>query len=322
MKVFFVCFLKKKTFLDLTRPRKRRIVLRVSAPMTPPLWFIKGPFARRSALHCVVLCLGIAQPWAGHSFAAETCRFTGTTDYNGHAALVTTASTSGGTTRVDVALRFDATTPFWLHLRYLVEEKSEWRNGALQHLDANTRYVFAGRVVRQQWDDFTLTPEGLQARRIEGKRPAEFGRQYPLFAQHWDLGAFGQPWTADFAAASPVRRRDLDLPRTAAMQSPFGMAFYWVRFLQADARHVPVFLPGFKTDKLADVAMTPGSATSGRHWLAGLHHPWLSAVQPSIAAADISADEHLERLSFELHGSAGSAGGVLRQAGCSGAASR
>ncbi len=227
--------------------------------------------------------------------------------------------------RIDVALQFEGSTALWLHLRYLVEEISLWHNGTLLQLDANTRTVFAGRIVRQQWDDFQLTPHGLQGYRIEGKRPAQFSQQYPRFAQHWDLASFGLDWLKDFTLAAPVRRPDLDLdgfPRPAAVQSPFALAFYWIRFLHPGEQHAQVFLPGFKVNKLADLAITRVPAAHGPIWRSELHHPTLNASPPSTVQAQVSADGHLQFLSFELHGSAGSAGGSLHQGGCTGIAAQ
>ncbi len=296
-------------------------------PNTAPQ--VKGLFASFSSekedssrllAFILVACL---VSWRGN--ATETCRFTGTTDYHGQVALVTTAATTGSVTRVDVALQFEATTALWLHIRYLVEEISEWRNGVLQRLDANTRYVFAGHVVRQQWDDFRRTPKGLQAERIEGKRAPQFSHQYPRFASHWDLAAFGLPWLEDYAWAAPVPRPDLDLapvPQSGEVQAPFALAFYWVRFLHPGAQYATVFLPGFKADKLADLTLTPVASPAGTTWRADLHHAWLSKTPPSTATAHISNDGHVQRLSFELHGSAGSAGGTLTQIGCTGTMGR
>ncbi len=276
---------------------------------------------RKSSRRGLLLCAILAQSCATRSSAAETCKFAGTTDYAGHVSVTTIAAAISDTTQIDVVLRFEATKFPWLHLQYLVEELSQWRNGTLVRLDANTRYIFAGHIVRQQWDDFQRTGEGLQAHRIEGKRYAQFRRQYPRFAQHWDLAAFGSDWLNDYAAAAPDRRPDLDLPKPPvlpALQSPFALAFYWVRFLPPDTRHEPVFLPGFKADKLADTAMNPVAAAHGRVWQAQLHHPYLSAAPVSIAAAQIAPDGHLQSLSFTLHGSAGTASGSLHQAGCTG----
>ena len=266
------------------------------------------------------MIVALAQPCATSSFAADTC-FTGTTDHAGHVSVVTTSTAAANeTVRIDVALRFDATTALWLHVRYLIEEISQWRNGTLLRLDTNTRYVFAGRVVRQQWDEFRPGRDGLQGYRIEGKRPAQFRQQYPRFVQHWDLAAFGLDWLEDFTAAAPVRRPDLDLrsAEAEAVQAPFAFALYWLRFLHPTEQHVRVFLPGFKADKLADVVMTPGPAARDRIWRSELHHPYLGPSPASIATAQLSADGQLQHLSFELHGSAGSARGSLHQTGCAG----
>jgi hypothetical protein len=273
----------------------------------------------------VAICAALAAFTATTALATETCQFAGTTDYAGHVSVITTALADRGIVRVGVAVRFEATTGLWLHLRYLVEEISEWRNGALLRLDANTRYVFAGRVMRQQWDEFRTAAAGLQAHRIEGKRSAQFSRQFPGFARHWDLNAFGGDWLDDYVSAAPERRPDLDLHRRAhdaAVQTPFALAFYWVRFLPPTAQRAQVFLPGFKADKLAELAMSPVPADHGVVWRAALHHPYLSAAPPSSATAAIAADGHLQLLTFELHGSAGSARGTLHLAGCRGTAAR
>jgi hypothetical protein len=270
------------------------------------------------------LCIAILQPFRHLGRAAEICRFDGTTDYAGHVAVTTDAASVGNTVRVDVTLRFEAITSFWLHVHYLVEEISVWRDGTLLRLDANTRYMLGGHVVRQQWDDFRATQGGLQAYRIEGKRPAEFRRQHPRFAKFWDLQTFGRDWLHDCALASPDRRPDLDfrhLPQSGAVRSPFTLAFYWVRFLHPGAQAAQIFLPGFKADKLAGIALTPVADQGGILWRAGLHHPYLSAAPASSATARITGDGYLRLLTFELHGSAGSAGGSLHLAGCSGTVS-
>ena len=59
--------------------------------------------------------------------SAEVCRFAGTTDYGGHVAVTTDVAAVSGVTRVDVAVTFEATTMFWRHIHYLVEEVSTWR---------------------------------------------------------------------------------------------------------------------------------------------------------------------------------------------------
>ncbi len=44
------------------------------------------------------------------------------------------------------------------------------------------------------------------------------------------------------------------------LSSPLAMAFYWIRWLPRGGDEVPVFLPGFKADKLVDVPVGPASA--------------------------------------------------------------
>ena len=84
------------------------------------------------------------------------------------------------------------------------------------------------------------------------------------------------------------------------------------------ARGVPVFLPGFKTARLAELPITAKSSESGIVWRAPLHYPALSDTPVSIATAWISPDKHLMKLAFELHAPQGSANGEIRQEGCEG----
>jgi hypothetical protein len=93
---------------------------------------------------------------------------------------------------VDVAGTFEATTMFWLHIRYLIEEVSTWRNGELETVAVNSRYLVGGHIVRQQWDYFDRGADGLQAHRVQGKTFADLRRDHPGFAQHWDPATFGQ----------------------------------------------------------------------------------------------------------------------------------
>ncbi len=48
--------------------------------------------------------------------AAEVCRYSGSTDYDGHVAVTTNVSESDGVTRVDIVGMFEGTTMFWLHI--------------------------------------------------------------------------------------------------------------------------------------------------------------------------------------------------------------
>ncbi len=301
--MFFFEKKNQKTFAcRCTTPRQR----------TPNEQKFFASFFKKEVLLFLSLCVSPAH-------ATEVCHFSGTTDYAGHVTITTTAARAGGATRVDVALRFEATTAIWLHIRYLVEEISLWRDGVLQRLDTNTRTIMDGRVTRQQWDDFRQGSGGFLAYRVQGKTLAQFRQQFPPFARHWDLASFGTQWLDDYAAAPPQRRPDLDLTGPqATLRSPFAMAFYWVRFLRPGAQRVSVFLPGFKADKLADVALAPALGSGGALWRAVLHHPDLSAAPPSTAAARISPDGHLQILAFELHGAMGSARGVVHEMGCAG----
>jgi hypothetical protein len=265
-------------------------------------------------------CTFIAARLQGAS-ASEICHFVGTTDYDGKVAVTTTVAAAGDATSVDVVIVFSASTMPWFPLHYLVEERSTWRGGALDDLAANTRYSVGDHIVRQQWDYFRRGPDGLRAYRVQGKTEAKFEHKYPAFARHWSVAAFGEPWVGDYQAASPDRRPDLDLgleTLSPHLRTPFAMAFYWVRWLPRGGADADVFLPGFKTDKLVHLSIASSTGSHGTTWHAPLHYVALSESPPSSATAVISLDGHLARLAFELHGSAGSAHGLIHEQDCEG----
>jgi hypothetical protein len=253
--------------------------------------------------------------------AHEICRYAGTTDYDGQVAVTTDVTEADGTTRVDVAVTFEATSMLFFRLRYLVEEISLWRGGELRELAANTRSFLGGRVTRQVWDDFRRQPGGLLAWRVQAKSSEDFRRLHPGFAAHWDPQSFGQPWQQDFAAAPPERRPDLDLRAASlpvGLRSPLALAFYWVRWLPRRGADVPVFLPGFKHDLLVDLPVTTTHQEDGTLLRAELHHSALSSSPPSTATAWISGKGLLQRLAFDLHAQAGSGSGLIMARGCEG----
>jgi hypothetical protein len=98
-----------------------------------------------------------------HTSAAEICHYTGSADYDGHVMVTSDVTASGGITRVDVAGVFDATTMLWFRIHYLLEEVSTWRDGELQSVSMNSRYLFGDHIVRQTWDDFHRGRDGLEA---------------------------------------------------------------------------------------------------------------------------------------------------------------
>ena len=210
---------------------------------------------------------------------------------------------------------------FWFGVHYLVEEVSNWRDGQLQGVAVNTRYLVGDHIVRQQWDNFQRGMDGLRAYRVQAKNLADFRRRHPGFIQHWDPATFGQPWLNDYPAASPERRADLDLrgaPLPAQLRSPLAMAFYWVRWLRPGSEVVPVFLPGFKADRLMELPIASSGSPSGTLWRASLHYPTLRDSPSSTAQAMISPDRHLLKISFELHTFQGSGIGLITQQGCEG----
>jgi hypothetical protein len=255
------------------------------------------------------------------AFAAEVCHFTGTTDYAGHVTVTTDAAATAGVTRIDVAAAFESTTMFWLGVRYLIEEVSTWRAGHLESVAVNSRYLLGNYIVRQQWDKFERSAEGFQAHRVQAKTLADFRRRHPGFVQHWDPATFRQPWLDDYQSASPERRADLDLrgsPLPSGLRSPLAMAFYWIRWLPRGDQDVPVFLPGFKAERLVDLPITAVPSASGTVWRALLRYSALSNSPPSTATAWISPDGYLLQMAFELHTWRGSGRGLINQAGCEG----
>jgi hypothetical protein len=253
--------------------------------------------------------------------AAEVCRFAGDTDFAGHVAVTTDVTVANDVTTVDVALRFDSTTMFWLHIHYLLEEVSTWRAGEVQTVAVNSRYLVGDHIIRQQWDNFQRATDGLQAYRVQAKTLADFRRRHPGFVQYWNPATFGQNWLRDYPSASPERRADLDLkgsPLPSGLRSPLAMAFYWVRWLPQGGQDVPVFLPGFKADRLVDLPISAVSVSGGTLWQAPLRYPALSRRPISTAAARTSSDRHLLQLAFELHDQRGSARGLINQQGCDG----
>lgn len=281
-----------------------------------------GTRTRRSRLKCsLLIALGLGSLGGHKATAAEVCRYVGTTDYGGHVSVSTQVAEMHGTTRIDVTVTFVSSTMFWFGVRYLLEEVSTWRRGQLESVAANSRYLLGEHVVRQQWDDFQRGNDGLQAYRVQAKTFADLRRKHPGFSQHWDPATFGQPWLGDYPAAAPERRVDLDLksaPLPAGLRSPLAFAFYWVRWLHG-GQDVPVFLPGFKADRLVEVPIESAGSSLGTLWRASLHYPGLRDSPSSNAAALISPDRHLLEISFELYTARGSGRGAITQEGCDGA---
>jgi hypothetical protein len=235
--------------------RRQHIALAASAGSTDQETMVTD-IGRRLAIGMLVASIFALPIGPMGASAAEVCHYTGSTDYDGHVAVTTNVTESDGVTRVDVVGMFDATTMFWLHIHYLLEEVSTWRDGELQSVAVNSRYLVGDHVVRQSWDHFHRTSDGLLAYRVQGKTLADFRRQHPKFVQHWDPAAFGQPWIGDYQLASPERRPDLDLAGSSLPQgvrSPLAMAFYWVRWLPRGEQSVPIFLPGFKKDRFVNL---------------------------------------------------------------------
>jgi hypothetical protein len=205
------------------------------------------------------------------------------------------------------------------HLHYLVEEVSTWRSGRLETVAVNTRYLIGGHIIRQRWDLFQCDRDAMRARRVQAKTLADFRRKHPSFVQHWDAATFGQPRLKDYSAP-PERCADLDLDGASSkLQSPLALAFYWVRWLPPGGQDVPVFLPGFKADKLVDLPITAAAWDGGTVCRAPLQYPALSQQPVSTGTAWTSSDEHVLQLAFDLHESRGSVRGLISHKVCQGA---
>lgn len=267
-----------------------------------------------------LLLLGAAQ-----ASATETCLFSGTTDYGGRLHVAADATIVGARTEIDVRLELDAAPLPLIHTHYVMEEQSSWRENGIEQVAVNDRYSFDGHIVRQQWDVYNRAPDGLHAFRVQGKRWGEFRRQHPDFMQFWSPDMFGRPWLDRYPYSPAARRPDLDLHHDPALvQTPLALAFYWLRRLPRQGRIVPLFLPGFKEQKLVDLAIGPISGQSSAvmsGWIAPIEYPYLSLSRPSTAQAWISTDRHVLTLLFDLHGVEHSARGVVHDDGCRGALS-
>lgn len=268
---------------------------------------------------CLVLAATLSLPIAAQ--AVEACRFAGTTDFAGRAEVTTTAAEANGLLRVQVDARFDGTWFAVLHVQHLLQETSMWRGTQLQSVAVNTRDMLGDHPTRQQWDIFQRTPQGFVAHRIEGKNGEEFGHKFPFFAAHWNPSTFGTPWEQDFWRARAERRADLDLPAGQiyrGLTTPFALAFYWLPHLARTDQTVPVFLAGFKHDKVVIVALQDTAAPGGTVWQAAVHYPGLSDDDPSVVRDWVGTDGQIEQLAVRVHRSGQSAQGSLQAMGCSG----
>ena len=252
--------------------------------------------------------------------------FSGRTDYGGHLKIAAASRTAGGRTEVDVTLELNATPLPLVQTHYVMEEISSWRQDGIEKVAVNDRYTFDGHIVRQQWDVYDRAGDGLHAFRVQGKRAGEFQRQHPDFVQFWNPDTFGKPWLDSYPYSGKARRPDLDLHQDpSSVRTPLAFAFYWLRWLPPQGSVVPLFLPGFKEQKLVrlTIGRTPDKLPerfSG--WKAPLEYPYLSLTRPSVVLAWTSSDRHVQRLLFDLHGVEHSAQGFVQADGCSGAPPR
>lgn len=268
-------------------------------------------------------CFAAALLYAASASATEICRFAGTTNDGGQLAVtdVSRAAPADGVTTVDVIGRFRDTPMPFIHLVYMMEEISTWKAGQLRLLAVNTRYLVAGRIIRQLWDVFQPSPHGLAAYRIQAKTRDTLQREHPAFIRHFDPTGFGQPWIDDFWTAKPERRADLDLPASAIgpnLRPPLALAFHWIRHMPPGGQSVTVFLPGFKKDKTATLNIAPSGLPGDgwQRWDTSVHHPALDRTRPSSASAWVSTDGRLLQLDGTVRTRNRTGSGVIRQQTC------
>ena len=255
--------------------------------------------------------------------ASEVCEYTGRTDYSGTVNVRAEVSSAADRTQVRVALEFTATAAVIFKVDYWSEEISEWRNGELQSVALNSRYMVNHGIIRQQWDYFDRGSDGFAAYRVQAKNAGAFRRRYPAFSRYWNPSTFGQPWLRDYQSARPERRPDLDLKNQvipSGLRSPFAMAFYWIRRLQPIRQTVPLFLPGNKHQPRLDLSMSaPELQTGGqRVWQVPLHLEAVTTSYSSQARAWVSPDQHLLRITVHVNSDIGSASGLISQVKCEG----
>lgn len=250
----------------------------------------------------------------------EICEYAGRTNYSGAVSVRAEVSPAQNETGVRVALRFTARFMMIFEVEYLAEEISHWRNGELQSVALNTRYLVNNRIIRQQWDDFDRGKDGFAAYRVQGKNGEDFRRRYPAFSRYWSPSMFGQPWLAEYQLARPERRPDLDLSKqaiAAGLRSPLSFAFYWIRTLRPVSQTVPVFLPGNKRQSRVDLSVTPPEAESGlRVWHIPIHFEAFRTSKDSQAMAWISPSQQVEQIAFYVSNQSGTGSGVLRKLKC------
>ncbi len=128
-----------------------------------------------TAIRLLLTCMSAARLCTIDASASEVCRFAGATDGAGHVAITTDVTATNGVTRIEVEMTFETTGMFWLPIHYLVDEISTWRTGEMEGVAVNTRYLVGDHIVRQQWDTFQRSPDGL---RLTACRQ----RRLPIFA--------------------------------------------------------------------------------------------------------------------------------------------
>jgi len=270
-----------------------------------------------------VLLLAIVTGSAAPAFGRETCDYIGHTDYSGTVLARAEISPAPERTQVRVMLSVSARAMLVFKIHYWTEEISEWKDGELQSVAMNNRYIVNGGIVRQQWDYFERGSTGFAAFRVQAKNAEDFRRRYPAFYRYWNPSTFGQSWLQDYPSAHPERRPDLDLKNQAiptGLRPPLAMAFYWISRLPPVRQSVPLFLPGEKRQPRIDLSLPPPEPQAGeqRVWHIPVHLDALKTSESSLATAWISPSGQLLQAAFDVRSDSGSAKGWIRRVKCEG----
>jgi hypothetical protein len=221
---------------------------------------IKAMNQTRSALFFVSLALssvigtGIVIV-AASSAQAETCQYSGTTDFNGKASIETRYKKTADTITFRTLLRFTASF-FGFHVEYDFDniDVLSAQYEQLQEVSVNSRYSINGKTNRLNWDhaQFHWSPNETHATRITALKPEDLSGKYPTFAKYWDPSTFGSDWVQDFKELPLEERPDLDISGfDHTLQSMLYVAFVQTR--RTDPKNGPIvfepFFLGSKTGK-------------------------------------------------------------------------
>jgi hypothetical protein len=188
---------------------------------------------------------------------AETCQYSGTTDFNGKASIETRYKKTADTITSRTLLRFTASL-FGFNIEYDFDDIDvlSAQDEQLRAVSVNSRYSINGKTNRLNWDhaQFHWSPNETHATRITALRPEDLSEKYATFAKYWEPSTFGSDWVADFQQIPLEERTDLDISGfDHTLQSMLYVAF--VKTRRTDPKNGPIefepFFLGSKTGKPA-----------------------------------------------------------------------